>query len=230
MEDMIYAEIKHIKSDISSFIIRLQEYAGEHDAIMEETDRQFFSVIAKHIVFWKYVVFPNNLGRFYRVLISDGYNYIISIIKNEIRYVYVNERSIIENYIRLIINKTLEEDHVTDKIFSEIKQHKYLFEFTEDEFSLIKSEYSVSCSYIHGGSYLDENLIYGFDECIKNEKTLKNKNKYYARICRMLKILDKMLISTYTDEISGSFFRKKSVLEYLMGKDCLELLFVEKSN
>ena len=39
---MIYAEIKRIKSDISSFVIRLQEYAGEHDAVLEDTDKQFF--------------------------------------------------------------------------------------------------------------------------------------------------------------------------------------------
>ncbi len=224
--DMTYSEISYIKSDINSFITRLEKYSENYNIQLDQADKSFFIVISKHIIFWKYMYRNNKIGRFYKVLISDGYNYIISIIKREIRYVYVNERSIIENYVRLLINRTLEEDHVTDKIFKEIKDKSYKFVFNNDDYSLIKSEYSISCSYIHGGNALDECLICVFEECIQIEKEFKDKNKYYTRIQRILRLFDQMLVSVYTEEVDGAFLRRKSLLEYLVGKECVEILFV----
>lgn len=227
-DDMTYNEIDSTKSNISSFIVKLVEFAEENHIQLDQADKGFFTLIAKHIVFWKYMYWENRKGRFYRVLISDAYNYIVSIIKREVRYMYVNERSIIENYVRLIINKTLEEDHVTDKAFREIKEGTYLFVLNDADYSLIKSEYNTSCSYIHGGKALDENLSFALDECIKLEQEFKDKNKYYVRIQRVLKLFDQMLVSTYTEEIDGVFFRRKSLLEYLIGKECVELLFLRR--
>lgn len=224
--DMTYNELAHIKSDINSFITKVEEYSEKYNLQLDQADKSFFSIISKHIIFWKYMNRNNRIGRFYKVLISDAYNYIISIIKREIRYVYVNERSIIENYTRLLINKTLEEDHVTDKIFKEIKNKTYKFVFSNDDYSLIKSEYSVSCSYIHGGKVLDESLVYVFEEYMKIEKDFKDKNKYYARIQRILRLFDQMLVSLYSEEIYGAFLRRKTILEYLIGKECVEILFL----
>lgn len=225
--DMTYNELTYIKSDINSFIIKLEEYSKKHNIQLDQADKSFFSIISKHIIFWKCMNRNNRIGRFYKVLISDGYTYIISIIKREIRYVYVNERSIIENYIRLLINKTLEEDHVTNKIFQEIRNKTYKFAFSNDDYSLIKSEYGISCSYIHGGKELDESLVYVFEEYIKTEKYFKDKNKYYARIQRVLRLFDQMLVSLYTEEIDGAFLRRKTILEYLIGKECVEILFLD---
>lgn len=82
---------------------------------------------------------------FYKVLISDLYYFILSIIKREMRYMYVNERSIIENYMRAIMQISLQDDHITEAIFQKMRNKNFLCDFTDAEYSLIKNEYVTSC-------------------------------------------------------------------------------------
>lgn len=81
-------------------------------------------------------------------MISDYFNLIISIIEGKSRYIYVNERSIIENYMRLILQKSIESDHITRNCFQELQENRYGFTISNKDFSLIKSEYVTCCSYI----------------------------------------------------------------------------------
>lgn len=224
-EDMTYNEIDLVKSNISLFTEFLKKFAESEGRILIQADIDFFSLLSKHIIFYKYMYIDDcPLGHFYKVLISDCYYLILSIIRNEMRYIYVNERSIIENYARLIINKTVEENHVTEQILGGIKV-QYNGILTDAEFSLIKSEYAMSCSYIHGGDVLGSVLSDAFNECIKNNQKFKDKNKYYVRVQRLLKSFDNILIVAYKYEVSGAFHRRKSLLEYLLGKDSVNLLF-----
>lgn len=62
----------------------------------------------------------------------------MTILTEQIRYMYLNERSIIENYVRLIVNKNVESDHVTENVFNELKNQTYKYNFTDEEYSLIK--------------------------------------------------------------------------------------------
>ena len=98
-------------------------------------------------------------------------------------------------------------------------------DFTDKEYSLIKNEYVIACGYIHGGDILNDNLAYVLDECMNNSFEAKERNKYYIRLQNALKILDKLIISEKTIYISGCYHRKKSIMEYLVGKDQVDLLF-----
>ena len=64
-----------------------------------------------------------------------------------------------------------------------------------------------------------------FDECVNNNFTIKERGKYYIRLQNILKTFDKLIIAEKTLYISGCYHRKKSVMEYLVGKDQVELLF-----
>lgn len=220
---MTYYEIDQMKLNVSRFVLTLQGFAEENNVLLNQSDLDYFSVISKHIIFYKYMWQNNEIGRFYKVLVSDCYYYIISIVKNEYRYMYVNERSIIENYLRLITNKTVEQDHVTEKIFREIKSMS--FDFNQINLSLVKSEYITACGYIHGSKVLDNDLSYTFNECITNEKAFKDKNKYYVRMQKVFKTLDYMLISNYKEDVNGAFHRRKTLLGYLLGKNSVDILF-----
>ena len=115
-------------------------------------------------------------------MISDLYYFILSILKGETRYVYLNERSIIENYTRVITRKTVEEDHVAENLFLIMKSTTYSFDFTESDYALIKNEYTTSCGYIHGGNLLNANLASVLNECLENNILIKDINKYHNRI------------------------------------------------
>ncbi len=158
-------------------------------------------------------------------MISDLYYFILSIIKREMRYMYVNERSIIENYMRAIMQISLQDDHITEAIFQKMRNKNFLCDFTDAEYSLIKNEYVTSCEYIHGGNILNDNLAYVLDECVNNDFEIKDRSKYYVRVQNIFKLFDKLIVAEKTLYISGCFHRKKSVMEYLLGEHQVELLF-----
>lgn len=225
MNELIYSQINEIKKSISRFIDLLSEYASSNglDAL-SEPEKIFFTFISKQILFFKY--FNNCYPDFkLKVLISDYYNYIVSIIRNENRYLYLNERSIIEGYTRLIVGINVEQDHVTSGLIEQLKSNNYINPLSDTEYNLITSEYVTSCGFIHGSKLLSDDLSYYFKECTTNFPTLKNINAYYQRITKVIKIFNRMLISNCTEQIDTTFWSKKSILEYLIGKDNVDLLF-----
>lgn len=223
-DDITYNEVDARKIEIEKFIEYIKGMDFKHFSI-EKYDEVFFIYISKHIMFFKYMSFGTFNERYYKVLISDCYYFILAILKVEKRYMYLNERSIIENYIRLIVDISVENDHVTENSFIKLKSRKEKYNVTDDEYSLIRSEYVEACGYVHGASSIDETLSYVFDECINNKFALKDRAKYYDRIKALLKSFDRMLIIEYAEIISGCFHRKKAVLEYLLGKKEVDLLF-----
>lgn len=146
-----------LKEIIKQFLDEIQRIAQNQQFEYTQKDHDFFSFIAKHIIFFKYLYKGAQGVYFYKVLISDLYYLILSIIKCEMRYMYVNERSIIENYMRAIMGVSLEYSHITETVFQEMHDKSFQCDFTDAEYSLIKSEYATSCGYIHGGNVLNDN-------------------------------------------------------------------------
>lgn len=223
--DMTYLEIQAIKTNIKQFLFELQSIAERVQFCFCQEDSDFFCFMAKHIVYFKYLYKGAQNTYFYKVLISDLYYFILSIIKNEMRYMYVNERSIIENYMRAVMQVSLNDNHITESVFQEMHNKNFKCGFTDAEYSLIKSEYVTSCGYIHGGDILNDDLAYVLDECVSKIFEIRERRRYYVRIQNILKIYDKLMINEKAIYISGCFHRKKSVMEYLVGKDQVELLF-----
>lgn len=221
-DELIIAQINDIKKVIFDFNKELIEYSnkiGNHR--LSQNELSFFSFISKQIVFLKNIfIYEHNYK--IKVLISDYYNYIVSIIKNECRYMYVNERSIIENYTRWIVSTDVEVNHITTQVFENLK---YKTNLSDSEYSLIKSAYANSCGYIHGSKLLNDNLSYVFKECITNDLRIKNLNSYFINIIKIVKIYNRLIITTYPQLIDECFYRKKSILKYLIGNENVDLMF-----
>lgn len=85
-----------------------------------------------------------------KILISDFFNLIINILENKKRYIYLNERSIIENYIRLILDYDSNKSNRELNLFDTLKK-SYSPIFDNNIYSLLRSEYSIASEFIHGG-------------------------------------------------------------------------------
>ncbi len=226
-DELIIAQINDIKKAISSFtseLIAYSEKIGNHT--LSQNEISFFSFISKQILFLKNI-YSSEPNYSIKVLISDYYNYIVSIIKNEHRYMYVNERSIIENYTRWIMSTEVETNYITTQVFDNLKKQTNIL---DSEFALIKSAYANSCGYIHGSKLLNDNLAYVFKECIANDLKIKNINNYFETTIKIIKIYNRLIIISFPDLIDECFFRRKSVLKYLLGDELLELLFKTLKN
>ena len=136
-EDMTYNEVESCKVEIKKFIAEINAFEG-YSLNIKPDDESFFIVISKHILFFKYLYMCDTNVFYFRVLISDLYYYIESILKSDVRYMYLNERSIIENYTRLITNIAVKNDHITDNSFQILKKKSDELKLEESEFSLVK--------------------------------------------------------------------------------------------
>lgn len=216
MDEFIKTQIDAIKRSINDFIVRLSDFALEEvSRKLTSTEQEFFRFISKQIIFLKQLL--ENYDKYeIKVLISDFYNLIISIIKNEDRCIYLHERSIIENYTRLIVNDSIRNNYIMSNSFGKLREIKKASRIiSDDEYSLIKSEYRVSCGYVHGSELLNDNLVYVFNELVSNDMPLKNRNNYFQRMIKLVKIYNRLLYFTHNNDVDNSFHRRKSVLTFL---------------
>lgn len=227
MNDFVLEETQLTKKNIKAFLQKLDALSREYNSAMTESDKNFFIRISKYIIYCKrlYILFPDNdIRKYLKNIISDAYYLILALIKREKRYIYVNERSLIENNIRMLIHTSLSENYVTFEIFKKLQNEKYGID--SNNFSLIRNEYKTACNFIHGGNLLDENLAYVFSECIKKDAIEeKERNAYYKRISDLLNIFNKSMIKLYPEQVNGCFHREKTLLKYLMGESIVEYLF-----
>jgi len=201
-------DLEIIKEDINKFIEELEK--NSKDKIpLTDNEKNFFKFLAKHILFFKELYRFDKSKYFLEVLISDIFSYIVSIINGEKRYIFLNERSIIENYIRYL----MKEDRIKENTFDRLKEK---FNLQDGIFSLLKEEYSTSCKYIHGTEILKSELLFYFLEYIKREKEIFRDFKYYKRISKMLNIYDNLILKEDEDFINGVFHRRKMFLKFLI--------------
>lgn len=110
-------ELRLLKSTVNTFINSLDGIENEN-----------IIFIVKKIIFFKILTDPTseNINIFFSRLISDLYCMLDCITKGEIRYYFFNYRSFIENYLRLLMNVTVEENYITQDVFLQFKKKIYI--------------------------------------------------------------------------------------------------------
>ncbi|WP_440114829.1 hypothetical protein [Paenibacillus sp. QZ-Y1] len=217
---MKYVDVNIRKEEINNLIDYIEKYALESKNINIDTKtKNFYRFISKQIVFFKYILnsYPNSY--FIKVIISDFLSLILNDIKQETRYYYLNQRSIIENYIRLILKDEQYTTHITKQSFIDLKEQNKS-ELSDKEYNKIINEYNIACSFIHGGDYLKEHLVNNFEDSLQNKTQISERQRtnQIGQFIGLINILNKLFLLQNTEEIDSSFHRSKVTLEYLMGK------------
>lgn len=206
---------KIIKKEIKDLISFLEEKYRK----LDKREENFIIFLSKHIIFFKnFSDLENNFE--IRLLISDFYYFIISYLNLEARYVALNLRSIIENYIRLLLNKVSEEYHIEYNSFIELKN---IYNLSENDNSLIYDTYVKSCRYIHGGKVLKETLKLDIENFKENgsDKMIDS----FEAIEKLLKTMDKLLMRNefILILIERDFHRKTRLINVLLGKEIFNI-------
>ena len=167
---------KSIKKEINDLISFLEEKYRK----LDEREKNFVRFLSKHIIFFKnFSDLENNFE--IKLLISDFYYFIISYLNLEGRYVALNLRSIIENYIRLLLNKVSEEYHIEHNSFIELKEK---YNLSNDDNSLVYDTYIKS--------NLANGLAYIYD---KNQGSRRLKGGYWDISDYFCAIIDRNSVS-----------------------------------
>lgn len=224
---MKYVEVKLRKEEINNLIKYIEDYVFKtKGSTIDNRTKEFYRVISKQIIFFKYILNAYPQTYFIKVVISDFLSLILNDVKLETRYYYLNQRSIIENYIRMILKDEQYVTHITSKSFLDLKQQNQS-NLSEKEYNKIVNEYKIACSYIHGGNFLKDYLVSNFEECLES-KTKISERKRKSQITQfidLISILNRLFLITNTEEIDSSFHRSKVTLEYLMGKQYIDLFY-----
>lgn len=219
-DNMVSNEILSTKKEISNLMNELHKLANSNNFNLENYDEAFFIFLSKRIIFFKYIL---NYNQIYlcKILISDFFNLIINILENKKRYIYLNERSIIENYIRLILDYDSNKSNRELNLFDTLKK-SYSPIFDNNIYSLLRSEYSIASEFIHGGEILKDNLTMYFKDFYNNSSN--NKSINYKNITKLIKHFELAFLHSKTSLIDQAFYRKKYLLEYLKGKEYVQKL------
>ncbi|HFI0633821.1 TPA: hypothetical protein ACGO2G_000279 [Streptococcus suis] len=222
------------KKQLEDVKININNYLDTLDGINEI--RGDIVYLLKQIIFFKMLSLASQddiTKGFYLKIVSDLYYIIDCLQKKQVRYFYFNVRSLLENYLRLLMKTTTENNHITNEVFRKFKEKfstitNQQFILHEEEFSLIKSEYSTACEFVHGGEVIKDSLVFVSDDfIIPDDFSRKNKCE---KIRTILKIFNRLLLHEAYEDIDSTFHRKKTILEYLNRKSFRDALELLKSN
>ncbi|MBX9997295.1 hypothetical protein [Priestia aryabhattai] len=222
---MKYVETQLCKEEINTLINYIEQYAIKSKrSSVDAVSKDFYRVISKQIIFFKYILNAYPKTYFIKVIISDFLSLILNDIKSEKRYYYLNQRSIIENYLRLILKDEQYSDRITSQSFIDLKAKNHS-NLPIEEYNKIMNEYKISCSYIHGGDYLKEHLVSNFEECLEIETKISKRQRksQIAQFIDLVNILSKLFLLNNVEVIDNSFHRNKATLKYLMGKQYISI-------
>lgn len=223
---MRYIEVNSVKEEINWLISSIEEFNTQHEfKELSSKDIDLYRFLAKQIVFFKKMLVAYPKTYFIKVLISDFYSLTVNDLKNESRYFYLNQRSIIENYIRMIEVNEENASHITKKSFEDLKLNN---EISDSEFGKIMNEYKISCSYIHGGIELENHLVTNFIESTIYVSSISKRKResQLAQFIDLINILNDLFLINNFDEVDSAFHRSKILLKYLMGENYVRKLRV----
>ncbi|MGG4501290.1 hypothetical protein [Paenibacillus polymyxa] len=224
---MKYVGVEICKEEINGLIHYLEDYSiGHNNVTFDQKTKEFYRFISKQIIFFKFILkaYPKTYS--IKVIISDFLSLILNDLKSETRYYYLNQRSVIENYMRMILKDEINNTHITKQSFLNLKRQNET-ELSQKEYNKIINEYKIACSFIHGGDFLKVHLVSNFEECLESKTKLSERQRknQISQFMEMVNILNKLFLIHNTEEVDSSFHRNKVTLEYLMGKRYIEKFF-----
>ncbi|WP_430514922.1 hypothetical protein [Lactococcus lactis] len=218
-------EIKLVQSDIDNFINDFREANTQEE--------ELFRFLGKKIIFLK--LLQNSLPTsteytYIRQLMSDLLYLVKSYKEDEIRYIYLNIRSVIEAFARLFNEVEYGTNRVTMTVLLENINKYIMVNSLKDkhgeiiDYSRLKSLYSESCLFVHGDSSNNNSLSEYYQSVLSPKIVKKEKNK----ICRTIIFLIDTLITIssyrFSNKINDYFVRKKDLLKLLVGNFNFEII------
>ncbi|MEC1555126.1 hypothetical protein P9D28_22245 [Bacillus haynesii] len=209
--DLTIKELGDVKAEINSF-------AESEFNDLKVLDKNNLIFILKKIVFLKYLSRQVNSDYRFHALTSDFMYLIRSIKTGEERYYYLNLRSIIEHSLR-IVNSIESTNTISNSDIMNSTQTVIEVKKASINMSIIKDEYTRSCLYVHGNENAGMSLATFYQNCMEDEGLIDEISVKLNVLVKMLKELFELILISQNAIIDAAFFRRKTILEYLVGKN-----------
>ncbi|MCG0908242.1 hypothetical protein [Lactiplantibacillus plantarum] len=201
------------KNDLSKSNDLITAYAKIHGFEITQADESFFRFVLKKALFLKTICLSGNQNEIRSQMVSDLIEMIKYTILTDKRPYYLSLRSFTENYVRLLENTPLSNDHITLNVIESFFTHNDSV-INQTAYSFFKSEYRVASTIIHYHDTTDD--LKQFVSALL-EPSLKDTGTY-ERFTRLYKILESAFINQMSEDIFFSFTRRLVVLKYLISE------------
>ncbi|MDR6720879.1 hypothetical protein [Paenibacillus sp. 2003] len=213
--DPTFEELRIVKGEIQSFVNDNFNPSSEHL-------KNYFINICKKIVLVKYLIRQLPTDYRYRALLSDLYYLLNSIELGELRYYYLNIRSIIEQSMRIVVDIA----DTTTITYVELMESVSGFRNTinhirEVNIGIIQDEYSKACLYVHGNSNAQMGLAEYYNTSFRTTKSIEGLETKLNQLVGLLKSVFSLIILSQAGVTDAAFHRRKSILRYLISDDNL---------
>lgn len=223
------------KRNISQSLNIFEDYLSERNVVLSQSEENLYAFILKKALLFKYVLInsKDKVKRdIYTQLISDYINIIKFSVMIENRALFLTIRSLIENYIRLVRNTNLSEDHITLNVMEafrdEFQENKVL---SKDDYSLIRNMYKEASTEIHADILSnrnndDVNMSMYINSVMQKKydfhTNFKNLNKVLNVLQRVINLLQNCYVYSFKPDLANAFYREYSVLGYLTNKNVMD--------
>jgi hypothetical protein len=220
-----YDDFTDIKSEISKYVELLMTQR-------ELPNQNEIKAIAKNIIFLKTVVNFCDESHYKQNFIFDVLSVMHSLTQNSIRQFNYIYRSLLENYIRSMLNLEDSDETGVNNLFREMYE-----KFAENEDSkriidFISGEYGKACLFVHSNVKADTSIQLFYENIISNDDFNRNIHKTtIIRILLLLKNMTTLLIYNFSNVVENAFYRRKQHIRFLLGNELYEIfLSVIKEN
>lgn len=214
-----YREVEKCKEDIQHFILLVQKEMTD----IPESD---LTCIIKGMSFIKKVyAFPQkSQEHYYNCLVTDMLGIIHAFSKSSLRVYYTFYRSIIENFVRVILRYENTNATGVRNMFTELR-NKY--DITDKNFiDYIEGEYGKCCEVIHSNRNANLTMYEYYEEIIAaDELDFKKIKELFKQLAGFYNLCKRFIIINDYEQVNESFHNQKEVLYYLIGQKKLQRIF-----
>ncbi len=213
--DPTFEELRRVKEEIQSFVAEVFNPASEHV-------KNYFINICKKVVLLKYLVRQHPSDYRYRAMLSDLCYLLNSIERGELRYYYLNVRSIIEQSMRIVADvedtSTITNIELMEKV-KVVKENVSHVRVVNTD--IIHDEYSKACLYVHGNSNANMELAEYYINTFREPKNIEGLETKLNQLVLLLKSILSLMIISNSELVDAAFHRRKSILRYLINDDAI---------
>lgn len=207
-----YRDIELCKEDINAFIKLVKEDVGD-------VPEAQIKPISKGLIFFKRVFVQNEVGHthYSECLISDALSLVHSLGIRSQRLYYTTYRSLIENFVRVLLKYDDFNDTGVRNMFRELRDE--YGNVGVDFIDYIDGEYGKCCSVIHSNTKAKLHLYSYYEELVQSdEMDKKTVDSYVNALCTFFNKAKEFMVENMPQFINESFYNHKELLYFLVGE------------
>ncbi|EOS34109.1 hypothetical protein C808_05329 [Lachnospiraceae bacterium M18-1] len=207
-----YYEVKACKTDIYYFVELIKRE-------LPDVSEEDLICIGKGMSFIRKVyAYPDkDKAHYYNCLVTDMLSLMHSFSKFSVRIYYTEFRSVIENFVRVILKFENNNAMGVRNMFSKLKKE---YNLSSKQFiDYLEGEYGKCCEIIHSNCNADLPIYQYYEEIMRSDELdLKRISSIIRQLANFYNSCKKFIVFNDYEQMDKAFYNQKEVLKYLLGE------------